>query len=50
VTRRGAKVDRRRNGSHLSKGARHVTILQTRDRNVANSESFVSMLRTARGV
>jgi cyanophycinase-like exopeptidase len=32
------------------KGARHVTILHTRDRNVANSESFVSVLRTARGV
>ncbi len=38
-------------GSFLRKaGARNVTVLHTRDRSVADSESFVAPLRKARGV
>jgi cyanophycinase len=33
-----------------SKGAKHVTILHTRDRAVANSDAFLAPLRAARGV
>lgn len=33
-----------------SKGARHVTILHTRDRAMANSDAFVEPLHSARGV
>jgi len=33
-----------------AQGARHVTILHTRDRTVANTAAFVEPLRTARGV
>jgi len=36
---------------HLqSRGARHVAFLHTRDRKVANSEDFVKILRSAKGV
>lgn len=34
----------------MSRGARHVIILHTRDRQVANSDSFVSVLKTANAV
>jgi len=33
-----------------SRGARHVVFLHTRDRKVANSEDFVKILRSAKGV